>query len=83
MARAIFEDALKEGTYNWDTVVYKTFSLVLLASLGSREGDVKLSSGYTDCEYLRFEHTKVEIFDCDGIETVGIHVELCYDKGHK
>ena len=83
MAWAMFEDALKEGTYNWDTVVYKTFSLVLLASLGSRKGDVTLSSGYTDCEYLRFEHIKVEIFDRDGIETVGIHVELCYDKGHK
>jgi len=91
MARGILGEALSQGTYSWDVAIYKAFSLVFVTSLGSRVGDVGLSSGYGSQTpgqgfdyYMRYEHIRIVMFDShDGSKTLGMHVDIAYQKGHK
>ena len=83
MIRGLLTDALDNGTLNWDVTLFTAFSIIFISATGARAGDVALSIGY-DVQYLRWHHVKVSIFDADdGEETIGIHVELAYNKGHK
>ena len=83
MITVTINDALVCGTFDWDTIVYRAFCLLILSCGGSRIGDVGRFFGYEGKEYLRFEHIKIRLFDHDGIETLSMFVEYAYDKGHK
>ena len=82
MARALLGDSLENGTFNWDITVYKTLSIVLISTLGARSGDVALSTNY-GVEYLRYEHIRIVRLEDDGEESIGMHIDLQYQKGHK
>ena len=79
----MFRDALVSGTSNWDVVIYRTCSLLIVSCDGSRVGDVGRSHNYKGQEYLRFEHVKIKLFEDDRVESISMFIDYVYDKGHK
>ncbi|TAQ88753.1 hypothetical protein B7494_g2950 [Chlorociboria aeruginascens] len=61
MAKAWIEHFEKYGTRSWDLVIAKLLSIVLVASLGMRAGDVTQSRGYKKSEYLKYKDIKLQI----------------------
>ncbi|KAL8796625.1 MAG: hypothetical protein Q9195_001015 [Heterodermia aff. obscurata] len=83
MSRAVLNKALTQGAYNWDVTLYRTFSMVFASALGARFGDIGLSGGY-ETEYMKYSHLRVVMWSLpNGEETIGMHVDLAYTKGHK
>lgn len=56
MIRAFLEHFHAYGCLSWDIVVAKYLSVVPVASLGCRSGDVTGSNGYTGFEYMQWRH---------------------------
>jgi hypothetical protein len=81
LATALPNDALREGTVNWDTTTAKTLSIVLVAALGSRIGDVTVNSLNTnDTPYLCYEDIALKLSQDDNLTAV---VLLRNEKGDK
>lgn len=55
MIRDFLEYYIKNGAWNFDVVVSKCLSVVLIASLDCRTGDVGQSKGYSGTEYMKYE----------------------------
>lgn len=55
MIRAFLAYFLENGTYNFDLVISKCLSIVLISSLGARSGDIGRSEGYTDKEFMAYK----------------------------
>lgn len=60
MVRAYLEHFMKNGTLNFDVIIYKCFSVVFISSLGCRSGDVSRTRGYTGTEYMTYRD--IELF---------------------
>ena len=59
LVRTFLDHWALHGALNWDIVVVKSLSLVLVASLGARGGDVTQSRGYKDPVHLQYRHVKL------------------------
>ena len=83
LSTALFQDALLNGTRNWDVVISRALSIVLMAALVSRSGDIAKSNGYTDVECLKYGHISMKLVEMDGVETIKMLTTIHYEKGHK
>lgn len=52
MIRAMFTDAIVNGTWSWDALLMKALSLLLQCFTGSRAGEIRRSRLYTGSECL-------------------------------
>ena len=59
LGRAWLEHHHKHRTVNWDLTLSRLMSLVLIASLGCRAGDVARSNLYTSGEYPQYCHIRL------------------------
>jgi hypothetical protein len=85
MVRAFFDDALSQGTLNFDTIIAKCLSVVLVSSLGCRGGDVMRSREYHGTEYLQYQHIELTL-DAGmepAFENLRAIITLDYTKGSK
>lgn len=61
MIRAYLDYSVKHGVHNFDVVIMKCLIVLMIASLGCRSGDAGRSRGYTGCEYLQYQHIRLEL----------------------
>lgn len=59
MVRVFLEHHIQNGALNFDVVMSKCLSVVLIAALGSRSGDVARSDGYKGTEYMQYRHIEL------------------------
>ena len=85
MTKAWLDHYEKYGTRNWDLIIAKHLSIVLVSSLGMRVGDVTRSGSYYGLEYLKYKDVQLRI-EGDGeakLENIKACITLCYTKGKK
>lgn len=85
MVDALFKDALKRGTLNWDVTIVRAASLILLSSLQCRAGDItkaRLDDHHLPC--LTYRDVRLKLVD-DGkdVEHLEARVRIRNEKGHK
>lgn len=83
MTQAFIQHFHDFGCWNWDVVISKCLSVVLIASLSARGGDVTHSQGYCASEYMRWEHIELT---CEGdakMSNIRVAITLAYVKGRK
>lgn len=87
MIRVFLEHHLEHGAWNFDVVVLKCLTIVLIAALGCRSGDVALSQGYKGAEHLQYQHIELFLEVGYGEEPQFKHLRavltLDYTKGRK
>lgn len=75
---------IQHGTHNWDIQIAKCLSLVLVAALGARSGDVSRSHRYTGQQFLQYRHINLHLVGSQPILAnlrATITLEFC--KNHK
>ncbi|GAB1741961.1 hypothetical protein NU219Hw_g7361t1 [Hortaea werneckii] len=87
LVRDFLQHAQVNGCFNFDLVVAKMLSVVLVCSLGARAGDVALSQHYEESSmyYLQFRHIQLRLRGEEGprFENLSATVELEFTKGKK
>ncbi|KAG4428859.1 hypothetical protein IFR05_015662 [Cadophora sp. M221] len=61
MIVAVAEEAIESRTRSWDVTITKILSIILLGALGARCGDLTLSTGYKNVEYLQWKHIQIKL----------------------
>jgi hypothetical protein len=61
LVRAMVEHSLAQGCLSWDIIIVKILGVVLACACNSRSGDVARSDGYTNMEYLQFQHVELTL----------------------
>lgn len=84
LTKALLQDALNDGTVSWDVVISKVLSLVLVASLTARSGDV-LASRLNDNPRpaVFFEDLVVKLVGGDKVENLVARITIRNEKGFK
>ena len=77
------KSALVQGCLSWDTHISKQLSIVLVAALASRSGDISRTRLYTGMECLAFKDITLRFTNAGEIEGVTMDVELRFVKGFK
>lgn len=62
MANAWIEKGLSDGCISWDRMLLKLLSIILMAALSARCGDVARTSLYKDMECLCWKDIELELF---------------------
>jgi hypothetical protein len=83
LARAVVENAITAGCRNWDAVLQGLLSMSLLASTGSRAGDIARTFSHSEVACLKYEDVTIKLIEKDGTEIVQMVVALKYTKGNK
>lgn len=86
MTLGFLDHHTQDGTLRWDIIVAKVVSVVLVASLESRAGDVVRSRRWYGDEYLRWKHIELVLEHNDSkLSFINLRakVTLEYTKGSK
>lgn len=90
MASAYITHHLDHGARNWDIIAARMMSVVLIAGIGCRAGDVTRAAMWDGVQFLQWQHVDLtfEDTDTDGdrepcFENLRAHIVLEYTKGHK
>ncbi|KAK5017462.1 hypothetical protein LTR16_001321 [Cryomyces antarcticus] len=85
LSLALIRDSLTHGTRSWDTTLYKALSLVLMAALSARGGDIARIGDYhgkgSIC--LCWKHVCVKVVRVDNQTTFAAEITLAFTKGNK
>lgn len=85
MVRVFLQHCVRNGALTFDLVISKCLSVVLVAALGSRSGNVARANGYRGTEYVQYRHVELylEAGSGCGFQDLRATVTLEYTKGHK
>jgi len=84
LLRTFLERAVHRGTPNWDVVLAKCLSIVLVSALGVRSGDLARSYGYRGDEYLQYRHIELYLDSPEPLFTnLRAKITVEFAKGHK
>lgn len=84
LARAWLAHYHTHGTTNWDVVLSRLLSIVLISSLAARDGDVVRSNIYKGAEYMQYRHVDLYLEGNEPVfEALRAVVTIEYAKGHK
>ncbi|KAK7707157.1 hypothetical protein SLS64_007367 [Diaporthe eres] len=87
MVRVFLEHHLEHGAWNFDVVILKCLTVVLIGALGCRSGDVGRSQGYEGAEHLHYQHIEMflelEAGEQPQFKHLRAVITLDYTKGHK
>ncbi|KAK5995417.1 hypothetical protein PT974_03822 [Cladobotryum mycophilum] len=59
MVKALYKDALQNGTLNWDITIMKALCILLTSALGTRPGDILVDEESENDRHLRWEHVHI------------------------
>ena len=84
-------NAALNGCFNWDVIMCDCLSIVLVASLGCRSGEVHLSTNHKEDSryYMRWEHIEMIVDDTETndvescLSNLRVHIKVEYRKGEK
>ncbi|KAJ4373385.1 hypothetical protein N0V83_003680 [Neocucurbitaria cava] len=68
MIRAFLTHHIEHGAWNFDVIMSKCLSVVLISSLACRSGDIARSHGYKGMEYMQYKHIELYLPDDVGDE---------------
>lgn len=83
LADTWMNSGLIDGVTSWDTYISRQLSIVLMASLASRSGDVLRTQVYEDKECCLFKDLTVSFQGGDSMEHLTMNVCLRFVKGYK
>ena len=84
MVKAIFRDALANGTRSWDVTIHNCLSLLLQAATCTRTGDMRQEQGYDNKPvHLEFEHITLKFTGTTEQLSMHMLVRLLFTKGNK
>jgi hypothetical protein len=84
LGRAAAENAITAGCRNWDYVIQGLLSISLLASTGTRSGDIARTFMHSEVACLKYEDVTIKLVkDKAGAEMMQMVIALRYTKGHK
>ena len=69
--------------WNWDVIVFKCLSVVLISSMSCRSWDVTRVSEYVDLEYLKWRNVKIYGEGAATYANLRAIITLEYEKGQK
>lgn len=84
LAAAIVEDGFITGTLNWDVTIYKALSIVFIAALACRTGDIakdKLDNQLLP--YLCYSDITMKLVNGDDIASIQAQVTIRNEKAYK
>ncbi|KAK5256924.1 hypothetical protein LTR16_002062 [Cryomyces antarcticus] len=85
LSLALIRDSLTHRTRSWDTTLYKALSLVLMAALSARGGDIARMGDYHNkgsiC--LCWKHVCVKVVRVDNQTAFAAEITLAFTKGNK
>jgi hypothetical protein len=84
LAASIVQDAVNNGTLNWDVTWYKALSIVYIACLACRTGDV--TKGQLDDQllpYLCYDDITLKLVGGDDIVSIQLNIVLRNEKTYK
>jgi len=85
MAKAWLNHFEKRGTRNWDLVIARLLSIVMVTSVGMRVGDVTRSTSYVGEEYVKYKDIEMKV-EGDGtakLKNLRARVTLSFLKDRK
>lgn len=84
MLVGLFRRAMKEGTANWDRVLPKVLSLLLLGALACRVGDITQNNKDThDLPFLCYKDITIKLVGGTGLENLVALIVIRNEKGKK
>jgi hypothetical protein len=84
LASSLFNQAFREGTMTWDIPIAKCLSIVLVAALGVRTGDVTVAPhDEHTLPFLAYEDIVIRLKDGDTIDDLEAVVTIRNEKGSK
>ncbi|RDL39906.1 uncharacterized protein BP5553_04246 [Venustampulla echinocandica] len=83
MTRAWLDHYLQFGARNWDLVIAKLLSIVLITAVGMRVGDVTRSLGYDGIQYVKYKDITLEVIEEAKLANIKARITLSYMKGMK
>lgn len=75
MTRAWIEHYHKHGTGSWDAILTRLLSIVLVSSLGCRDGETARSDLYTGTKYMQWRHVQL-MMDGDNGDYEDLRAEI-------
>ncbi|KFY59512.1 hypothetical protein V496_05667, partial [Pseudogymnoascus sp. VKM F-4515 (FW-2607)] len=80
----IFQDAINEGTGNWDKPIQRALSILLISALSCRSGDIMTSTRDTQkIPFLCYNDITVKLVGGDGLENLEAEVLIRNEKKKK
>ena len=83
LIRCFLRHFIERGCLSWDVVIAKCLSVVLVASLGCRSGDIVQSNLYVGNEYLQWQHVEFCLEGGITFSDLRAVITLNYRKGYK
>lgn len=84
LVTAHFTKALEQGTTNWDKTIQKALSIVLVAALCCRGGDIMMTNGEThDLPFLCYDDITIKLVGGQTLEHLVAEVVIRNEKGKK
>lgn len=84
LAVGVLEDGLKRGTVSWDVTLAKTLSIVMVAALASRAGDVTVAPlEGQKLPYLCYKDVVIKLVGGNAVENLVAEVVIRNEKGYK
>lgn len=75
LVTALFQDSLVAGTLNWDVTIYRALSIVFIAALATRAGDITRSSLDTQLRpYLCYSDITMKLVN--GTDIINIEAQI-------
>jgi hypothetical protein len=84
MVVALLRHAIENGTTNWDKTIQKVLSILLIAALSCRSGDImKTQSETHDRPFLCYDDITIKMVNGVGLEDLVATVVIRNEKGKK
>ena len=74
---------LQNGSFLWDYTIARLMSVVLIAALGCRSGDITRASAYQGVEYIKWSDVSLTLNGPAVWENLRGHIVIRYGKGQK
>ncbi|KFY43691.1 hypothetical protein V494_01849 [Pseudogymnoascus sp. VKM F-4513 (FW-928)] len=84
MVTALLQEAVEDGTTNWDKVIQKALSIVLVAALSCRTGDItKETLDIHDRPFLCYDDVSIKLVDGNSLNNLVAEVVIRNEKSRK
>lgn len=83
LSTALLQDALLNGSPNWDITLSDVLAILLQSALACRPGDMKMTDGYKQKEDLQLKDVDLRVTETSEEPAIKMTVTLRFCKGFK